>query len=74
MVYIAILLACSITVDALNIVFHLDFIGSNFLIVLFSVNRERNIPTFFSVLLLLFATRQLYIISIEKSASREPYR
>jgi hypothetical protein len=44
------------------------------LILLFSVNYERNIPTFFSVLLLLYATRQLYAISVEKSVPGEPYR
>ena len=71
---IAFLLTCSILVDALKFVFHIEFNGSNFLIFLFSVNYERNIPTFFSVLLLLFATRQLYNISFEKSILKEPYR
>lgn len=71
---IVVLLACSIFLQSLKFVFHLQFTAMNFLIFLFNVDQERNIPTFFSVILLLSATWQLYSISIQKSEKKNKYR
>ncbi len=74
LVCIAILLACSVFMQSLKYVFHLHFTAMNFLVFIFNADQERNIPTFFSVVLLLYATSLLYSIAVEKSASKDRYR
>ena len=74
LIIIVFLLACSVLLQSLKYVFHLQFTALNFLIFLFNVDQERNIPTFFSVLFLLIATRMLYSIAVEKSLKKDRYR
>ena len=74
LICIVILLACSVFTQSLKYVFHLHFTALNFLIYLFNVDQERNIPTFFSVLILLYATWLLYSISVVKTSRNDKYR
>jgi hypothetical protein len=74
LICIFILLACSLFFQSLKYEFHLHFTALNFLVYLFNVDQERNIPTFFSVLLLLYATWLLYSISVVKTLRHDRYR
>jgi hypothetical protein len=74
LICIFILLACSLFFQSLKYVFGLHFTALNFLIYLFNVDQERNIPTFFSVLILLYATWLLYSISVVKTSRNDKYR
>jgi hypothetical protein len=74
LVCIVILLASSLFFQSLKFVFQLHFTALNFLVYLFNVDQERNIPTFFSVLILLYATWLLYSISVVKSFLNDKYR
>jgi hypothetical protein len=73
-IIIVFLLACSVLLQSLKYVFHLQFTALNFLIFLFNVDQERNIPTFFSVILLLTASLMFYSIAAEISLKKERYR
>jgi hypothetical protein len=67
------LVILSTVLQSLKYVFHVSFTALNFSIFLFNVDQERNIPTFFSVLLLLYLAKILYSISIEKMHRKDTY-
>ncbi len=74
MYFIICMISVSLFFQALKYAFHLEFTALNFIIFLFNVDQERNLPTFFSVLFLLIATLMLYSISVEKSAQKDRFR
>ena len=72
-IIICVLLCLSLFFQSLKYIFHLDFPGMNFLIYLFNVDQENNIPTFFSCILLLLAAQSLASIARHKTAGKQPY-
>ncbi len=70
---IFILVFLSVFLQSLKYVFHISFTALNFIIFLFNTDQERNIPTFFTVLLLLYAFMLLWSITFQKCGTGDKY-